>query len=49
MEKFQIQSLYKPSGDQPLAIEKICQGIEKDYKDHVLESPGPVKLLQLPM
>ena len=36
MEKFQIQSLYKPSGDQPLAIEKICQGIEKDYKDQVL-------------
>ena len=33
MEKFQIQSSYKPSGDQPSAIEKICQGIEKDCKD----------------
>ncbi len=36
MEKFQIQSSYKPSGDQPSAIEKICQGIEKDSKDQVL-------------
>ena len=36
MEKFQIQSSYKPSGDQPSAIEKICQGIEKDCKDQVL-------------
>ena len=36
MEKFQIQSSYKPSGDQPSAIEKICQGIEKDCKNQVL-------------
>ena len=36
MEKFQIQSSYKPSGDQPSAIEKICQGIDKDSKDQVL-------------
>ena len=29
--KFEIHSKYKPSGDQPKAIEKIVEGINKGY------------------
>ena len=36
MDKFQIVSKYKPSGDQPLAIEKLVKGIENGDKWQVL-------------
>ncbi len=34
--KFEIKSAYKPSGDQPQAIEKLVQGLEDGLKDQVL-------------
>ena len=36
MNKFQIQSSYKPSGDQPTAIKKICEGIKNNVQEQVL-------------
>ena len=36
MKNFQIQSSYKPSGDQPAAIKKICDGINNNTQDQVL-------------
>ena len=33
---FKIHSQYKPSGDQPEAIEKLVEGINKGYKHQVL-------------
>ena len=36
MEKFQIQSEYKPTGDQPQAIEKIAEGFQKGLKYQTL-------------
>ena len=36
MNKFQIQSSYKPSGDQPTAIKKICEGINNNVQEQVL-------------
>ncbi len=33
---FNLQSKYKPSGDQPEAIKKLCRGIEDGKKDQVL-------------
>ena len=36
MKKFQIQSPYKPSGDQPSAIKKIIEGLKNKSKDQVL-------------
>ena len=36
MKKFEIISEYKPSGDQPFAIKKICQGIKKNEENQVL-------------
>ena len=36
MKKFEIISDYKPSGDQPLAIKKICNGVIKDKENQVL-------------
>ena len=36
MKKFEIISDYKPSGDQPFAIKKICDGINKDEENQVL-------------
>ena len=36
MKNFRIQSSYNPSGDQPAAIKKICEGIKKDTSDQVL-------------
>ena len=36
MNKFQIQSSYKPSGDQPTAIKKICEGIKNNAQEQVL-------------
>jgi len=34
--KFILKSTYKPAGDQPKAIEKLTEGILKDYKHQVL-------------
>ena len=36
MKKFEIISEYKPSGDQPFAIKKICEGIKKNEENQVL-------------
>lgn len=36
MDKFKLVSEYKPTGDQPEAIEKLVNGIEKGYKEQVL-------------
>lgn len=36
MEKFQIQSEYKPTGDQPQAIEKLVEGFQKGLKYQTL-------------
>ena len=36
MEKFVIHSKYKPTGDQPQAIEKLVDGINKGYREQVL-------------
>ena len=36
MKKFEIISDYKPSGDQPSAIKRICDGIKKDEENQVL-------------
>ena len=36
MKKFQIQSSYIPSGDQPEAINKICEGIKNNMQNQVL-------------
>lgn len=33
---FDLQSKYKPAGDQPKAIEKLVKGIKKGDKEHVL-------------
>lgn len=36
MEKFELVSDYKPSGDQPKAIEQLVQGLEENKKVQVL-------------
>ena len=36
MDKFELVSPYKPSGDQPQAIDKLVDGIEKGYRDQTL-------------
>ena len=36
MNKFKINSKYKPSGDQPEAIKELCLGLEKNLSDQVL-------------
>lgn len=36
MEKFKLVSDFTPTGDQPKAIEKLCQGIEEGLQDQVL-------------
>ncbi len=36
MDRFVLKSDYVPSGDQPQAIEKISDGIEKGYKNQIL-------------
>ena len=35
-DKFILHSNYKPTGDQPQAIEKLAEGIKKGYRDQVL-------------
>lgn len=34
--KFMLESKFKPTGDQPQAIEKLAYGLEKNYKNQVL-------------
>lgn len=36
MTKFKIESSYKPTGDQPQAIEKLVEGLNKNLKHQVL-------------
>ena len=36
MDKFEIVSKFKPTGDQPQAIEKLVDGINKGLKEQVL-------------
>ena len=36
MDKFELVSSYKPSGDQPQAIEELVQGIKEGKRDQVL-------------
>ena len=33
---FKLKSEFKPAGDQPRAIEKLCKGIEKGFKEQTL-------------
>lgn len=35
-KKFKLNSDYKPTGDQPQAIHKLCEGVEKNMKHQVL-------------
>ena len=37
MEKFELVSEYKMSGDQPQAVESLTNGIEKGYKEQTLK------------
>ena len=36
MDKFELVSTYKPSGDQPEAITKLVDGLNKGYKEQTL-------------
>ncbi len=36
MEKFNLVSEYKPTGDQPQAIAELCDGVRKGYKEQTL-------------
>ena len=36
MSEFKVVSKYKPAGDQPQAIEKLAEGIDKGLKHQVL-------------
>lgn len=36
MNKFELVSPYKPSGDQPQAIDRLVEGLEKGYRDQTL-------------
>ena len=36
MKKFELESKYKPAGDQPLAIEKLVEGLNDGLKSQVL-------------
>lgn len=36
MDKFKLHSEYKPTGDQPQAIEKLVEGLNKGYKEQTL-------------
>ncbi|MDF1498085.1 MAG: excinuclease ABC subunit UvrB [Patescibacteria group bacterium] len=33
---FKLQSEFKPDGDQPLAIERLCKGLKKGFKNQTL-------------
>ncbi len=34
--KFRVQSIYQPTGDQPQAIEKLIEGLKKEYRYQTL-------------
>ena len=34
--KFKIASSYKPSGDQPFAIKKLCKGLEDKLNEAIV-------------
>ena len=36
MDKFKLVSEYNPTGDQPQAIEKLVDGLNKGYKEQTL-------------
>jgi len=36
MPEFKLKSDYKPTGDQPQAIEALVDGVNKGYRDQVL-------------
>ena len=36
MDKFELVSSYKPTGDQPEAIKKLTEGIQSGVKEQVL-------------
>ena len=36
MDRFVLNSPYKPTGDQPQAIEKLVEGVKKGYKEQSL-------------
>ena len=36
MDHFELVSEYKPTGDQPQAIEKIVSGLRAGYRDQTL-------------
>ena len=36
MDKFVLKSSFKPTGDQPQAIKKLVDGINKGYKNQTL-------------
>ena len=36
MDRFQLVSKYKPAGDQPQAIDKLVEGLNKGYKEQTL-------------
>lgn len=36
MERFELVSPYKPTGDQPEAIEKLTEGVKNGLKEQVL-------------
>ena len=36
MDSFQLKSEYKPTGDQPEAIQKLTEGIQNGLKEQVL-------------
>ena len=36
MDKFVLHSKFKPTGDQPEAIDKLVDGINKGYKEQTL-------------
>ena len=37
MDKFELISEFRPTGDQPQAIDKLCRGIEEGKKVQVLQ------------
>ena len=34
--KFELKSSYDPAGDQPSAIQKLCEGLDKSFENQVL-------------
>ena len=50
MEQFKLHSKFKPTGDQPQAIEKLARGVLDGMKEQTLMgSPAPAKPLPWPI